>query len=70
MVQSNIPAAAIKDLKGNNLLATYTLRFKTGTKLLPFFLFLFLSLSVVRGKWQALAANFGFGRLVWFAACA
>jgi len=35
-----------------------------------FFIFLFLFLMVVRGKWQALAANFGFGWLVRFAVCA
>jgi hypothetical protein len=30
---------------------------------------LFLTLSVVCGKRQALAANFGFDMLVWFEAC-
>lgn len=34
-----------------------------------FFVFLFLTLSVVCGKRQALAANFGFDMLVWFEAC-
>ncbi|MBZ2165846.1 hypothetical protein K8N75_07325 [Methanobacterium sp. VT] len=36
-----MPKAAIKDNASNNLKATYTFKFKTGTKILffPFFLF-------------------------------
>ena len=43
-----IPQAAIKDNTGNNLLATYTFRFKTGTKINYSSFFLFVLISNVK----------------------